>query len=441
MKATQSGRIVGFALGGFSCGVAQEIASSNGETESDSSGEEVPGAASETTAYAEESTQEGCLGVVDVFVDAGWWVYGANSINLTSGAGFFTEPESSGEEGVESGSLVETVGTSVQGLVAQTLNGVRAYIFDGWVATTRGFATLMNISNERIGSFATSFISSLVDGGDGLIADSSKLKQEASADETGAVQVTTYSLQTSNQEILISGSGMLRKCSDYATGDASGCNEVASNLGFTMDVAPDDVTAIVAFAPEFSALLDNTAQVRVLTTPTDSVAGTIYVSGKSARGFVVAQSGAQDAGSTFDWIVIARLGDGTGEAQLEQVFIEQNVIDQEVSNPPIEATTEVVLPTDEATTTPDTQTTEPTIDSTIEPTPEDAPVTEEPPADSTTGPGTGEDTAVPDTTTTSEQTTPSGSTDSTEPSAESPPAESSGEDQAGQTQPDNTTTP
>ncbi|MEX0916518.1 MAG: hypothetical protein WDZ44_00190, partial [Candidatus Spechtbacterales bacterium] len=369
MKATQSGRIVGFALGGFSCGVPQEIPPSADGTEGDGSGEEVLAEDSETTASTEESVQEVCGGIVDVFVDAGWWVYGADSINLMSGAGFFAEPELGGEEEAGSGSLVATVGTSVQSLALQTFNGVRAYIFDGWVATTRGFAVLLNVSAERIGSFATSFVSSLINGGDGLIAESSKLKQQASADGTGAVQVTTYSLQTSNQEILISGTGMLRECSDYIAGGASDCNEVAGNLGFTMDVAPNDVVGIVAFAPEFSALLDNSAEVRVLITPTDQVAGTVYVSGKSVRGFIVAEGGAQDAGSTFDWIIIARIGDGTGTAQLEQVFIEENIIDEQVSNPPVEPITEPTPATEESvppTAEPDATTDAPTTDTTTE---------------------------------------------------------------------------
>ena len=347
-------------------------------------------------------------GTILVFVNPGWWSPTAGGLAILEGS-----------SSTEAQAVIQTVTTSVEGLVTATIDGMRTFIFDGAIKARGAFAGLFNVSPERIGSFATSFISSLVNGGNEIVADSSKLRQEASADGTGAVQITTYSIQSSQQEILISGTGMLRACADYAAGGASGCNEVANNLGFTMNVGASDVVGIIAFAPEFSSLLDSSAEVRVLITPTDQVGGTVYVSGKSARGFVVAESNAQDAGSTFDWIVIARIGTGTGAAQLEQVFIENSVIDQQVSNPPAAPTTEVAPSADgqPSTTTADA--------------PIDSPQTTEPVTDSgtTSQQPVGDGTAIDTTTSTSEPSAPTGSTDSTAPSADS------------STSPDNTTTP
>ena len=162
--------------------------------------------------------------------------------------------------------------------------------------------------------------------GNSLFAKDSRLQTAGADDENtedGSVKVTTYSLQSSRQEILISGTASLNACSSYTAGGIADCTALikAINSNSTLSTNANDTVGVVLFDPIFSALLNQNEDVRVLITPTSPVVGNIYVAEKSTRGFVIKELNAQDYGATFDWIFIGKISDGS-DNKIEEIIEE-----------------------------------------------------------------------------------------------------------------------
>jgi len=128
-------------------------------------------------------------------------------------------------------------------------------------------------------SFVSSLTSSIWNSATSMLASASKLR--IINQDTDSVSYETYNVQSARSEITISGSDVL----------------VSGNGG---------AYARIRFDESFASFVDENAPVRVIVTPTMSVASSLYVYSKDRFGFEVRSEDSADNAKTFDWIVIAR---------------------------------------------------------------------------------------------------------------------------------------
>lgn len=140
----------------------------------------------------------------------------------------------------------------------------------------------------------------------GNVAEASSV-EVANSDEQN-YNFQTYSLQSTRDEVSVTGSGVLVNCQQVSPA-------ITEYLDIQKVCQEDNSESVAAvmFDPSFTAMVQkgitNPSQqpkIRVITSATSPITGNLYVSDKSLKGFVVRELNSQNVGATFDWIVIVQ---------------------------------------------------------------------------------------------------------------------------------------
>jgi hypothetical protein len=195
---------------------------------------------------------------------------------------------------------------------------------------------------------------------EGSAAEASKL--EILNEDENSINFQTYSMQTTRDEITVTGSSKFVRCDSY---DSETLTKLLSIVEKKAQVfcSNQEVIAIVLFDPSFTSIIDSTMPIKVLTTATSPVLGNIYVAGKSINGFVAKELHSQDVGVTFDWMVVAKIGNPEEVQETSSESGSPQISPDPTTEPNTESTTE-------PNTEPTSKTTEPTSETTNEPTTE-----------------------------------------------------------------------
>ncbi len=227
-------------------------------------------------ALADFANTASSSGEITAFADVNYWA-----------------PSIAAVGGTASGSANVTVssGTGVTDVLATLANAVMTRVQSIWASgdviaqgikkTYYAIADISIFKDLNIGDWGSRSITiantaddatkSLFTGNAAQAADNSKVDLK----ENGAY-LATYGVDSTRGEIQLSGS------SKMVNGEAR-----------------------VFFDFSFSSIISDTAQIRVIITPTSTMQGQLYIDTKSQYGFVAKELNSQDTGS-FDWLVIAR---------------------------------------------------------------------------------------------------------------------------------------
>ena len=238
------------------------------------------------------------VGKITVFINVGWWG-GNNGNNLAitgdSSSSQLILGESSSSTSIQEpgtwsqGTDVLTVDSDIDfagyGLLnVKSIAGINWQIDETGNIKTEGLIYAKgDITTEGFFTSIIKVAKNLINGSTiEVVASESRLKvagpsTDGSADGESSVSYLTFGLQSSREEIVISGSAEL------VQGEAT-----------------------VNFDPSFTAVISSTTPLKISLTPTSAINTGLYVAEKSPTGFSVKQLAFLTQNGTFDWLVIAR---------------------------------------------------------------------------------------------------------------------------------------
>jgi len=188
----------------------------------------------------------------------------------------------------------------------------------------------------------------------GNIAEATTIELNNLSDSDYTFQ--TYSIQSTRDEVSVTGSGVLINCQEIK----SAFTQYLEIQNACQD-NPSESVSFVIFDPTFTAMIqrgltnpEQQPKIRVIVSPTSPIAGSLYTASKSLKGFVVRELNAQNVGATFDWMVVfqyPKIGESINLNEISAVTPTPSPTET-ISPSPTPTIIETPIPTETTTPTP-----------------------------------------------------------------------------------------